>query len=286
LTGQPPFEGDDVEQVLGKVKWGEFNRPRQLIRWIDPALEAVCLKAMAFMPEDRYQTARGLADDIEHWTAGQPVTAWDEPLHRRLRRWARRAAPAAMLISMLGLVALAIASSKEARTIDELRKAGTVADFNLSQSRDAMHQAQLASDESEASRRRAEAAAKFLTGLFRRSEPKKDGGEQTAANLLDRAAGELAKARGGADGTQEALLMALGESYLGLGMSGKADPLFLKAYEGLKASETEMSTSSQKLLADAGPRIVALYDAAGEKDKADAWRKRLAEAALAAKPKN
>ena len=37
LTGQPPFEGDDVEQVLAKVKWGEFTRPRQLIRWIDPA---------------------------------------------------------------------------------------------------------------------------------------------------------------------------------------------------------------------------------------------------------
>ena len=29
LTGRPPFEGDDVEQVLRKVKWGEFPAPRQ-----------------------------------------------------------------------------------------------------------------------------------------------------------------------------------------------------------------------------------------------------------------
>ncbi len=87
LTGQPPFEGDDFEQVLRKVKWGEFAPPRQVNRRIDPALEAVCLKAMAFMPQDRYQTSRALADDIERWTAGQPVVAWEEPLPRRVRRW-------------------------------------------------------------------------------------------------------------------------------------------------------------------------------------------------------
>ena len=88
LTGRPPFDGDDVQQVLSKVKWGEFAGPRRLNRWIDPALEAICLKAMSFMPEDRYQSSRALADDIERWTAGQPVTAWDEPFHRRVRRWA------------------------------------------------------------------------------------------------------------------------------------------------------------------------------------------------------
>ena len=59
LTGRPPFEGDDVEEVLRKVQWGEFARPRQLNRSIDPALEAVCLKAMTFTPEERYRPARG-----------------------------------------------------------------------------------------------------------------------------------------------------------------------------------------------------------------------------------
>ena len=107
LTGQPPFEGDDVEQVIHKVKWGEFAGPRQINRWIDPALEAVCLKAMAFMPENRYQTVRALADDIERWTAGQPVTAWEEPLPRRVRRWARRAAAAATIVMLAGLVGVA-----------------------------------------------------------------------------------------------------------------------------------------------------------------------------------
>ena len=45
-----------------------------------PALEAVCLKAMALRPEDRYASARALADDVEHWLADEPVSAYREPL--------------------------------------------------------------------------------------------------------------------------------------------------------------------------------------------------------------
>ena len=59
------------------------NSPRRAssTATIDPALEAVCLKAMTFAPEERYATSRALADDIERWTAGQPVSAWHEPWH-------------------------------------------------------------------------------------------------------------------------------------------------------------------------------------------------------------
>ncbi len=46
LTGMAPFEGD-VGEVLRKVQKGDFARPRQLDAALDPALEAVCLKAMA-----------------------------------------------------------------------------------------------------------------------------------------------------------------------------------------------------------------------------------------------
>jgi eukaryotic-like serine/threonine-protein kinase len=285
LTGQPPFEGDDVEQVLRKVKWGEFAEPRQINRWIDPALEAVCLKAMAFMPEHRYQSSRALADDVERWTAGQPVTVWEEPLPRRLRRWARRAATAASLVMLAGLVGLAAAAGAQARLNGELRKASTAIALALSDSRRAALDTNLALEESEDSRKRAEAVAKFLTHAFRRSDPKQDGREVRAADLLDHAAGELAKEHAAPNASQGALLLVLGETYLGLGMYEKAELLLLKASEDGKAGETEITASFQKQLADAGARIVALYDAWGKKHKADEWRKRLAEAAETTKPK-
>ena len=54
--------------------------PRQLDPAIDRALEAVCLKAMAMQPEDRYAVPRALAEDVERWMADEPVSAWREPL--------------------------------------------------------------------------------------------------------------------------------------------------------------------------------------------------------------
>jgi eukaryotic-like serine/threonine-protein kinase len=69
---------------------GDFPPPRKLKRWVDPALEAICLKAMATEPDGRYHTSRALADDVEHWLADEPVSAWREPVRRRLRRWGRR----------------------------------------------------------------------------------------------------------------------------------------------------------------------------------------------------
>ena len=82
LTGRPPLERDDIGEVLRKVQRGEFAPPRKLDPTIDPALEAVCRKAMAVEPEDRYATSRMMADDIERWAADEPVFAWREPLVR------------------------------------------------------------------------------------------------------------------------------------------------------------------------------------------------------------
>src|SRR5262249_5541134 len=84
--------------------------PRQRKRDVPPALEAVCLKAMAQQPEDRYATVQALAADIEHWLADEPVTAYQEPWQERLRRWGRRHRPlvtAAMTLLLTAVVALA-----------------------------------------------------------------------------------------------------------------------------------------------------------------------------------
>jgi serine/threonine-protein kinase len=112
LTGQPPFAGDDPGAILRAVQRGEFRPPRQLDPSIDPALEAVCLRAMALKPEDRYGSPRALGEDIERWMAGEPVSAWREPFSRRVRRWARRnrtvvaTAAAAALVASVGTAAV------------------------------------------------------------------------------------------------------------------------------------------------------------------------------------
>src|SRR5262245_36632734 len=89
LTGRPPVEGD-IGDMLRAVQRGEFPPPRQHDATIDGALEAVCLKAMAHRPADRYASPKALSEDVERWMADEPVTAWHEPWTRRLVRWLTR----------------------------------------------------------------------------------------------------------------------------------------------------------------------------------------------------
>ena len=124
LTGKPPFEDPDVVLVLGKVRRGEFPPPSAIKRGIDPALEAICLKAMALVPDGRYASSIALADDIEHWLADEPVSAWREPLSVRARRWRRRnralvASTAAVLaFGLIGLAAFATVVTGKNRELD------------------------------------------------------------------------------------------------------------------------------------------------------------------------
>jgi serine/threonine protein kinase/lipopolysaccharide biosynthesis regulator YciM len=107
LTGRAPVEGPDKGAVLQQVGKGEWTRPAQVKKGVPQALDAVCGKAMALRPEDRYASALDLAGDVEHWLADEPVSCYREPLHIRAGRWARRhqallaSATAALLVAVV-----------------------------------------------------------------------------------------------------------------------------------------------------------------------------------------
>ncbi len=108
LTGQAPYRGHNSEVALFKARQHEFLPLRQVKRDVPRALEAICLKAMASDPEQRYRTAKDLAADVEQWLADQPVTAYREPLQARLGRWARRHKPAVAAVATMVLTALLV----------------------------------------------------------------------------------------------------------------------------------------------------------------------------------
>ncbi len=90
LTGAVPVRGADPADVLQKVQRGDYPPPRQLNPIVPPALEAVCLRAMALSPGGRYATALEIAAEVERWLADEPVQAWLEPTLARMGRWIRR----------------------------------------------------------------------------------------------------------------------------------------------------------------------------------------------------
>jgi serine/threonine-protein kinase len=90
LTSQPPFQGNDTQAVLRQARDCDPPRPSRLAAGVPLALEAVCLKAMAKAPEDRYGSASEVAQEVERWLADEPVAAFPEPWTVRSSRWVRR----------------------------------------------------------------------------------------------------------------------------------------------------------------------------------------------------
>jgi serine/threonine-protein kinase len=128
LTGRPPFGGEPWPALQQKIQRGEFVPPRQAAPATPPALDAVCRKAMALKPEDRYPTALALAGDLERWLADEPVSAYREPWGARARRWGRRhrtlvtATGMLLVAAVVGLSAGTVLLKRERDRTDEARQ--------------------------------------------------------------------------------------------------------------------------------------------------------------------
>jgi tetratricopeptide (TPR) repeat protein/tRNA A-37 threonylcarbamoyl transferase component Bud32 len=90
LTGQAPRHGPSHSEVIELARTTPPPPPRRVKPDVPRALDAVCMKAMAHRPRDRYAGALALAEDMERYLAGAPVSAYREPLAMRAWRWCRR----------------------------------------------------------------------------------------------------------------------------------------------------------------------------------------------------
>ncbi len=123
LTGRAPFQGT-LHEVLRAVEKGALRPPRTVDPAIDPALEAIVLKAMATDPKARYPSARALAGDVDRWLADERVEAYPEPRARGLVRWLTRhragvtGLAAAGLAAIVGLAAVSAVQTGARRALD------------------------------------------------------------------------------------------------------------------------------------------------------------------------
>jgi WD40 repeat protein len=110
LTGRPPFRGDGPLQTLIDVLEKDPIAPQALAPSVPHDLETVCLKCLEKEPPKRYSSAEALAEDLEHFLAGEPVSVRPMARSERLWRWCRRnpavAGLAASVLALLLTVAL------------------------------------------------------------------------------------------------------------------------------------------------------------------------------------
>jgi serine/threonine-protein kinase len=74
LTGRQPFQGP-AHALPARVMEDTPPPPRQANPALSADLEAICLKALAKRPQDRYASAAALAEDLRAFQEGRPVVA-------------------------------------------------------------------------------------------------------------------------------------------------------------------------------------------------------------------
>ncbi len=145
LTGEAPIPDRDVNVVLQRVRRGDVPRPRQVKPSVPVALEAICMKAMALKPEERYSSPRLLADDIERWKADEPVSAYQEPWWMKARRWLRRhrtLATTAASVALVTIIGLTISNVLLTAANERERRAKTIAERNFQYAKSSVDQYQ------------------------------------------------------------------------------------------------------------------------------------------------
>lgn len=109
LVGVPPFHGETTQEILQAILDSEPRSPRALRPDLHPDLEVVVLKALEKEPRRRYASALELAQDLERFVEGEPITARRTSIAarglRQLRKHKAIVALAAAIVVLVGAFA-------------------------------------------------------------------------------------------------------------------------------------------------------------------------------------
>lgn len=101
LAGRPPFQAPTSTATLRQVVEQDAVPLRQLNGQIDRDLETICLKCLEKEPGRRYRSAAALADDLQRFLDGRPITARPVGRIERAIKWCRRRPLVASLIALV-----------------------------------------------------------------------------------------------------------------------------------------------------------------------------------------
>ena len=127
LTQRPVHTAQDRPLLMRQVAVDEPIAPRRLCPQMPIELETVILTAIAKSREERYRSAKELADDLQRFVDGQRTFARRPSLVDRAGKWARRHRPlvtmatcAGIVLSVVSAVAALLLAREQARTSEAL----------------------------------------------------------------------------------------------------------------------------------------------------------------------
>ena len=231
MTGELPFRGI-VRMVLHQVLHEEPAPPRRLNDSLPRDLENICLKAMSKERPLRYQSAKALADDLQSWLEGLPVSARPVGYFRRAVRWCQRNPRPAGLGTIV--LAVLIAGAVDWKQYDSSRE---------NQRREAVQLRANALLQKDAANRQRDMVIRALHTLIIEVQNKlqsQPGTQELRKSILEAAQEELDRLAEGTDSGDAAELATavaqsrLGDIYLELGDLGRAVSLYGSARDNIR----------------------------------------------------
>ncbi len=110
LTGRPPFESEELVDLLAQIAERDPLPPSSLAKGIDRDLDTIVLKCLEKKIDRRYQSAAALADDLERWLQGEEILARPPSMVYRLGKSLRRRRAALQLGLLIGAVITLLAA--------------------------------------------------------------------------------------------------------------------------------------------------------------------------------
>ncbi len=132
FSGQTPYVAQGARVTNHMVLRWVLEGPAKPLQELDPKLPAelvaICEKAMAREPEERYATMLELAEDLRAYLEQRVVRAYETGAVAEFRKWVRRNRPlaasgaAVLLLALGGLGAVGYVQAQGKRTERELRQ--------------------------------------------------------------------------------------------------------------------------------------------------------------------
>jgi tetratricopeptide (TPR) repeat protein len=235
LTGRPPFDPGQLasaglDEIRRRIREEEPPKPStrigtllaaeqiqvagnqgtespRLVGLLRGDLDWIVMMCLEKDRSRRYETASGLAVDLERFLADEPVSARPPTAGYQFRKFARRhrsALGATALVAVVLVVATAVSTWQAVLAT----RATTLASERL--------------QDSEQARLDAEAISGFMTEVFESPDPARDGRTITVAEKLDQAAEKLKTDLAGQARRRAKLQASLGRAYLALGLLREA----------------------------------------------------------------
>jgi len=251
LTGVRPLDLDGLpfSDVADRIR---NERPAPPSRATDPGrggvpvaalqgdLDTICATALAKAPSDRYDSAKALRDDLEHYLNDRPIEARTASVKTRAVKFARRNRGSLVMAGMVALLLAALLS---------------------------FHTLQLQEERDRARLEAAKAAqvTRFVTGLFEATRPD-DAAVDTlrALTLIGRGEGQVDHLSGQPT-VQAQMLSVIGDIYTRLGRYGDAERLARRAVDVYDAHTDRPTVASIAARRSLGGILLdrSQYDAAG-----------------------